>query len=221
MSWREVLGAVNPVDTPYTHNPHNTHKNPMPGNSANIADSAEGNSKLLEVLATATCSLPITSIEVRDALAPEDIDDWRKGNIGTETIKAFARSLAQRLEMDMGEVPAHFTERAICKQCGPVWLWFTGEALGCPWCWSRTADRPIPRPHPVCCGDCAHFERINHPNLGHCAKDKLEAIAGLWDTSQRYCGRYLSRPEQPIWRPIESESGRNKIALRKPVECNE
>ena len=39
----------------------------------------------------------------------------------------------------------------------------------------------------VTCGKCAHFERINHPHLGHCPKDKLEAIAGLWDEDERLC----------------------------------
>ncbi len=132
MSWREVLGAVNLTDTPYAQNPHNTHNSPEPGNSADIADSAESDSRLLETLATATYGLPITPTEVRDALAPEDIEDWRKGDISTETLAAFARSLVQRHEMEQGVVPAHYTERATCKHCGPVWLWFAGEVLGCP-----------------------------------------------------------------------------------------
>ncbi len=50
--------------------------------------------------------------------------------------------------------------------------------------------------HPVICGDCIHFERIDHPHLGHCAKGEPEAIAGLWDTDRRYCERFLPRPQQ-------------------------
>ncbi len=125
-----------------------------------------------------------------------DIEDWRKGDISTETLAAFARSLVQRHGMEQGVVPAHYTERATCKHCGPVWLWFAGEVLGCPWCWNRAAGRPIPRPQSVRCGDCAHFERIDHPHLGHCAKGEPEVIAGLWDTEQRACSQ---------WQSIDSE----------------
>ena len=146
MSWREVLGAVNLAGTPYPHNPHNPHNSPDLGNSANIADSAESDSKLLETLSSACRCLSITPAEVRDALAPDDIEDWHKGDISTETLAAFARSLVQRRGMEQGVVPAHYTERATCKHCGPVWLWFAGEVSGCPWCWNRAADRPIPVP---------------------------------------------------------------------------
>lgn len=39
----------------------------------------------------------------------------------------------------------------------------------------------------VRCGECQHFRRIDHPNLGHCASGEPEAIAGLWDTDRRWC----------------------------------
>ncbi|MEW7984121.1 MAG: hypothetical protein AB2812_15485 [Candidatus Sedimenticola endophacoides] len=55
---------------------------------------------------------------------------------------------------------------------------------------------PVTANHPMTCGDCIHFERIDHPHLGHCAKGEPEAIAGLWDTDQRYCERFLPRPQQ-------------------------
>jgi len=155
---------------------------------------------LLEALADACKGLDITPAEVKEALAAEDIEDWRNGAISADTLAAFARSLAQRREMDRGKRPDHYTERATCKHCGPIWLWFSGEVLGCPWCWNRVADRPIPRPCSVRCGDCTHFERIQsphaHPHLGHCAKNEPEAIAGLWDTDRRYCERFLPRPQQ-------------------------
>jgi len=48
----------------------------------------------------------------------------------------------------------------------------------------------------VHCGDYIHFERIDHPRLGHCAKGEPEAIAGMWDTDRRYCERFLPRPQQ-------------------------
>ena len=103
-------------------------------------------STLDETLATACRDLSITPVEVYNALAQQDIDDWRKGDISTETLTAFACSLMQRREIEQGKVPTHFTEHATCKQCGPVWLWFSGEVLGCPWCWNRAAGLPIPRP---------------------------------------------------------------------------
>ena len=102
MSWREVLGIAN--SNPYTQNTHITQKPPTPGNSAYCANSAEQDSKLLEVLSTASRALPITPREIRDALAQEDIEDWRNGEIGIDTLAAFAHSLVQRGEMDQGIV---------------------------------------------------------------------------------------------------------------------
>ena len=50
--------------------------------------------------------------------------------------------------------------------------------------------------HPMTCGDCIHFQRTYHPNLGHCPKDEPEPIAGLWDTDRRFCARFFSKPQQ-------------------------
>jgi len=166
---------------------------------------------LLETLADVCRGLNITPVEAKEALAPEDIEDWRKGAISSDTLAAFARSLVQRRERDQGKRPAHYTEQATCKRCGPIWLWFSGEVPGCPWCWNRAADKPIPRPCSVHCGDCIHFERIDHPHLGHCAKGEPKAIAGLWDTDRRSCERFLPRPrrthnDQP--RPTRIETSR-------------
>jgi len=47
--------------------------------------------------------------------------------------------------------------------------------------------------HPMACGGCVHFERIDRPHLGHCTKGKPEAIIGWWDTDQRYCERFIPR----------------------------
>lgn len=215
MSWRETLGVTPSTETPYAHNSHNAQKSLAEMNCADIANSAyrdsdEDDSKLLEALADACRGLSITPVEVREALAPENIAEWRNGDISSDTLTAFARTLVQRREMDQGKVPAHYTERATCKQCGPIWLWFSGEVLGCPWCWNRVADRPIPRPHSVHCGDCIHFKRIDHPHLGHCAKGEPEAIAGLWDTDRRYCERYFAKARANQQRPFKPDKGRNK-----------
>ena len=50
--------------------------------------------------------------------------------------------------------------------------------------------------HPITCGGCIHFERIDHPHLGQCAKGEPEAIAGLWDTDRRYCECFFPKPQQ-------------------------
>jgi len=193
MSWRDILGTDKSTNNSGTHNSQNTHNHCNKDNSADIADCAEVNSKLLETLAAACEGLAITPKEVKDALAPEDIEYWRNGDTSIEALNAFAHALTQRREMDQGKRPAHFTKQATCKNCGPVWLWFSGEVLGCPWCWNRVADRPIPRPCAAHCADCEHFNRIDHPHLGHCAKGEPEAIAGLWGTDQRHCKRYLPK----------------------------
>ncbi|HET8700662.1 MAG TPA: hypothetical protein VFL97_03235 [Nitrococcus sp.] len=158
-------------------------------------DSVEADSKLLEALGEACRGLSITPVEVRDALAPEDVSAWRNDEITNGALRAFAQILVQRRGMDQGKRPNHYTECAICTHCGPIWLWFSGNVQGCPWCWNRMADRPIPRPHAVRCSECTHFERIEHPHLGRCAKDQLEPIAGLWNTDWRYCKRYMPRRE--------------------------
>ncbi len=190
MSWREVLGTANPVNNPSTQNTHNMHNGPEPGNSAYCAGSARNDSKLVEALTTACTELSICHLEVRNELVLEDIEEWHKGHISSDTLAAFASSLVQRREMDKGKVPAHFTEQAICKQCGPVWLWFSGKVQGCPWCWNRVNNKPIPRPCSINCANCHHFTRTDHPNLGHCSNGEPEATADLWDTDSRYCEQF-------------------------------
>jgi len=202
MSCRETLGVTPSTETPYTHNSQNTQKPIERGNCADIADSAyrdskEADSKLLETLADTCRELDITPAEVKESLAEEeDIEDWCKGTISADALAAFSRSLAQRRNMEQGKRPAHYTEQSTCKHCGPIWLWFSDKVLGCPWCWNRIAEKPIPRPCPVRCTDCIHFDRIDHPHLGHCAKGKPEAVTGLWDTDRQYCGYFLPRPQQ-------------------------
>lgn len=192
MSWREILGVVPETEIPYAQNSHNAQNPAEVGNCADIADSAyrdssEEQSKLLEAVSGACAELDITLSEVLDSLAEEDVEDWRNGLIDGDTLAVFARSLAQRREMKQGKRPDHYTEQAVCKQCGPIWLWLSGEVLGCPWCWNRVAGKPIPRPEAVHCRDCAHFERIDHPHLGHCKEGQPEAVAGIWDTDSRMC----------------------------------
>lgn len=134
--------------------------------------------------------LPVADLAA--ALEGEDLDA-----LTADELQSFAQMVAQRRLMERGEVPTHFNQVAHCRSCGPVWLWFSGEVLGCPWCWNRVAGKPIPRPCSVHCGQCSHFERIDHPHLGHCTKGEPEAIAGLWDTDRRDCARWLPLEPTP------------------------
>lgn len=56
---------------------------------------------------------------------------------------------------------------------------------------------PPPEPdYTATCGACRHFQRIDHPNLGHCAQGEPEAIAGLWDTDRRWCRLFSKTPDR-------------------------
>lgn len=154
MSWRDTLGTAGPADNASTHNPHNPQKVAESGHFANTADSASGHSgdtdaRLLNALTYACRGLSITPVEVQEALAPEDIEDWRKDELDGDTLSDFARALVQRRAMDEGKRPEQYTERATCQHCGPIWLWFHGHVLGCPWCRNRAAGRAIPRPQDI------------------------------------------------------------------------
>ena len=59
---------------------------------------------------------------------------------------------------------------------------------------SEEVQKPATDNRPMSCDGCIHFERIDHPHLGRCAMGEPEAIAGLWDTDQRYCESFLPRP---------------------------
>jgi hypothetical protein len=44
----------------------------------------------------------------------------------------------------------------------------------------------------VCCADCAHFERIDHPHTGRCAAGN--GRHWLWGTDKRQCEDWLAEP---------------------------
>ena len=163
----------------------------LPGDhSEHCAYSAQEESQLLELLATITLSLSITPLEVKNALDPEEIEEWARGDIKDVELEAFARALIIGRERAAGIRPASYTHRAECLQCGPVWLWAVVEVLGCPWCKNRFNGLPIPRPTGVRCQACIHFDRINHPQLGHCRAKKREDIEGLWGATLRVCDHF-------------------------------
>ena len=203
MSWRDILGTDNSTNIIDTHNSQNTHKSGNKDNSADIANCAEEDSELFETLANACKGLAISPKAIRDALAPEDIEEWQKGENNSKNFADFAYVLTQRREMDLGKRPSSFIHQATCKYCGPIWLWIPGNVSGCPWCKNRASNHPIPRPESVRCTNCKHFNRTGHPHLGHCAKGEPEAIAGLWNTDQRDCDQY--------------QTGQNKMVIKKSI----
>ena len=193
MSWREALGTAAPPlsstqSTQYSQKLEQHHL------SADCADTAqeENKSRLLEMLSNACKGLKINAVEVLEELSQEDIEAWEQGEVSVEALSAFAASLVDRRMMNQGKRPAHFTEKAECSQCGPIYLWSSETVHGCPWCHNRAEGLPIPRPGSIRCGHCIYFERVDyHPHLGHCAKGEPEAIAGLWDSDRRYCLLYV------------------------------
>ena len=42
----------------------------------------------------------------------------------------------------------------------------------------------------VRCADCRHYQRTNHPHLGHCTRGEIEAAVGLWESDRRLCESY-------------------------------
>ena len=129
-------------------------------------------------------------VERYESIALRYVEGWIKSKTSTNALVSKAIIKLARQEIDQGNIPAYFNKRAECALCGPVWLWFEGNVSGCPWCENRTRDLPIPRPRAVCCADCFHFKRIDHPHLGHCVKGEPEAVSGLWDTDRRNCDRW-------------------------------
>jgi hypothetical protein len=124
---------------------------------------------LNEILAIACHGLSITPTEVHSALAPEDIKAWHKGNLSIEMLTAFAGSLVQQREMKKGKIPASYTKKAMCRHCGPVWLWIEGTVDGCPWCFHRATGTIIPRPLSIygtaCCEQQTKIND-NHAAIG-------------------------------------------------------
>jgi hypothetical protein len=59
---------------------------------------------------------------------------------------------------------------------------------------SEEVPEPVATNNHITCCDCIHFEQIDHPHLGHCAKGEPEAVAGLWDSDGRYCKQFLPMP---------------------------
>jgi hypothetical protein len=58
----------------------------------------------------------------------------------------------------------------------------------------------------VRCGDCQHFQRIDHPHTGRCAQG--HGRHWLWDTDKRQCEDFEAAGEQPVSHEIENAGKR-------------
>ena len=149
--------------------------------------------ELGEAFAHAARDLPITSQELYETLAPEDIASWRDGELSGDNLRAFVLAVHESHEREAGCIPDSYQDIAICSQCGPVWLDMPGHVPSCPWCINRYNGWPIPRPGSVMCATCQHFQRTEHPHLGHCSAGiKPYGVAGHWDTDRHGCKHWLS-----------------------------
>jgi hypothetical protein len=74
--------------------------------------------------------------------------DWPLLESDPALLAAFLSALKDIQTRELGERPAHYTHKAECALCGPVWLWepLPGVLPGCPWCLNRASGKPIPRP---------------------------------------------------------------------------
>ena len=73
--------------------------------------------------------------------------DWEEVASDPEKLKAFYELLMITDMRAQGIAPDHYTSTTTCKHCGPVPIWngCPPEVQGCPWCFNRHKDLPIPR----------------------------------------------------------------------------
>jgi hypothetical protein len=75
-------------------------------------------------------------------------EDWPEVATRADALAALALLLRTQAQRDRGEIPEHYTSVALCRTCGPVWL-FEGEpgpVVACPWCLATKPGAPVPRP---------------------------------------------------------------------------
>ena len=136
------------------------------------------------------------------ALALAAGDDWPEVAERPEALASLGALIRTRQQRRRGELPLHYTQPALCRTCGPVYLWAEAprRVLACPWCLDPPAV-PFPRPA-VRCGTCGSFvpsETSPGDEIGRCLIDAPASRRGepLFPNVRRPCG---------AWRPKRSES---------------
>ena len=157
-------------------------------------DDAERDPSLIRELNRLTSDLDLSTQAVYEQLTDADIQAWQNGQIDTSHLRVTALSVRDERDRQAGKIPDGYTYPGTCEQCGPVWLSVTDKYVeSCPWCENRNNGWPIPRPRSITCATCQHFQRTNHPHLGHCGIGvQSYAPAGLWDTDHHAC-RYWTK----------------------------
>ena len=115
----------------------------------------------------------------------------RAGTVANVASVAVANQLLAEEETAIRAWLAHI-EEADPATSADVLARCQSDAQARAYCLEQARQIPPP-PEPdytATCGACRHFQRIDHPNLGHCAQGEPEAPAGLWDTDRRWCMKY-------------------------------
>lgn len=107
------------------------------------ATAAEESQRLRLIRIAQTAELP-----VREVLHLAKGDCHLLATLPDTACLTYARALIDTADRHDGYTPSGWTQACSCKRCGPVWLWPDApeHVLGCPWCFNRAADLPIPRP---------------------------------------------------------------------------
>lgn len=148
----------------------------------------------------------VASVAVAKAPAVTLIPEVQAGSVATVASVAVANQLFPEEEAAIRAWLAHIEETDpaiiadVLERC-------QNDAQARAFCLEQARQIPTPPPPPepdytATCGACRHFQRINHPNLGHCAQGEPEAITGLWDTTRRWCRSFEQIPDrQEEYRP--------------------
>lgn len=132
-----------------------------------------------QALATATVATPATH------------KGAKAGTVATVASVAVANQLLAEEETAIRAWLAHIEETDPAT-IADVLARCRSDAQARAYCLEQAKEVPPP-PEPdytATCGVCKHFQRIDHPHLGHCTLDEPEAPAGLWDTARRWCMKY-------------------------------
>ncbi|HEX7128730.1 MAG TPA: hypothetical protein VF217_01525 [Rhodanobacteraceae bacterium] len=133
--------------------------------------------------ATAEQRARLRAIADREGIAPDLIDRLPDADLDglhlwtDDGLATYARMIEADADRARGRVPRDWTQPAYCRRCGPVLLWPGAPSivLGCPWCLTRRAGVPLPRPS-VACATCAHWRPAagtQAEGIGTCAAGHL------------------------------------------------
>lgn len=125
----------------------------------------------------------LRAIADREGIAPDLIDRLPDADLDglhlwtDDGLATYARMIEADADRARGRVPRDWTQPAYCRRCGPVLLWPGAPSivLGCPWCLTRRAGVPLPRPS-VACATCAHWRPAagtQAEGIGTCAAGHL------------------------------------------------